>query len=190
MSPLTVLLAPPSDALRKMVSPQMIGVEPLQAGICSFHVTFSSTVHLTGRFFSLLTPLSAGPRHCGQLSAETMLNAATVDRAMMTNTSVNRRRMFFRRESLGTRRFNRAVAYGRPVIVPQRAWGRMRRIASDNHSTQARRLRGRLIPINTPFPRLRAGSDVYPGAMFIFSWRRSLLLNDSSNDRSISGDMF
>src|SRR5262249_52192977 len=129
MSPLTVLLDSPSDALRKMVSPQMIGVEPLQAGICSFHVTFSSTVHLTGRFFSLLTPLSAGPRHCGQLSAETMFSAATVDRAMMTNTSVNRRRMSFLRKSL------------------------------------------------------------YPGAMFIFSRRRSLLLNDSSNGRSISGDI-
>src|SRR5215813_10178777 len=71
----------------------MIGVEPLQADISSFHVTFSSVVHLTGRFFSLLTPLSAGPRHCGQLSAETMFREAMVDRAMMTNTSVNRRRM-------------------------------------------------------------------------------------------------
>src|SRR5262247_2117025 len=112
MSPLTVLLDSPSDALRKMRSPQMIGVEPLQAGISSFHVTFSSVVHLTGKFFSSLTPLSAGPRHCGQLSAETMFSAATVDRAVMTNTNVNRRRMSFLRKSPGTRSFHRAVAYG------------------------------------------------------------------------------
>src|SRR6266508_367695 len=119
ISPLLDLPISPSDALRKMLSPQMIGVEPLQAGISNFHVTFSSTVHLTGRFFSLLMPLSAGPRHCGQLSAETMFSAATVDRAMMTNTSVNRRRMSFLRKSLGTRRFHRAVAYGRPTVGPQ-----------------------------------------------------------------------
>src|SRR6185369_7787276 len=47
----------------------MIGVEPLQAGIASFQTTFSSVVHFTGRFFSLLTPLSDGPRHCGQFCA-------------------------------------------------------------------------------------------------------------------------
>src|SRR5215510_5371349 len=87
----------------------MIGVEPLQAGISSFHVTFSSTVHLTGKFFSSLTPLSAGPRHCGQLSAETIFSAATVDRAVMTNTSVNRRRMSFLRKSLGTRRLGARI---------------------------------------------------------------------------------
>src|SRR5262247_2857242 len=108
MSPLTVLLDSPSDALRKMRSPQMIGVEPLQAGISSFHATFSSVVHLTGRFFSSLTPLSAGPRHCGQLSAETMFSEAAVERAIMTNMSVNRRRMSFLRKLLGTHRFQRA----------------------------------------------------------------------------------
>src|SRR6185369_12291313 len=48
---------------------QMMGVEPLQPGIAIFQTTFSSVVHLTGRFFSLLTPLSAGPRHCGQFCA-------------------------------------------------------------------------------------------------------------------------
>src|SRR5262249_47574151 len=74
-----------SETFKKIVSPQMIGVEPLQASIGSFHVTFSSVDHLTGRFFSLLTPLSSGPRHCGQLSAETMFREAMVDRAMMTN---------------------------------------------------------------------------------------------------------
>src|SRR5215510_8962815 len=86
----------------------MIGVEPLQADISSFHVTSSSVVHLTGRFFSSLMPLSAGPRHCGQLSAETMFSEAAVERAMMTNTSVNRRRMSFLRKPPGTHRFQRA----------------------------------------------------------------------------------
>ena len=46
------------------------------------------------------------------------------------------------RKPLGTHRFQRAVVGGRPIVGPQRARGRMRGIASDNHSTQAGRLRG------------------------------------------------
>src|SRR5215510_9274191 len=34
----------PSATLRKMRSPQMIGVDPLQLGIASFQVTFSSAL--------------------------------------------------------------------------------------------------------------------------------------------------
>jgi hypothetical protein len=47
----------------------MIGVDPLQLGKASFQVTFSSVLHLSGRFFSALVPFKDGPRHCGQLSA-------------------------------------------------------------------------------------------------------------------------
>src|SRR5262245_32985253 len=42
--------------LRKMRSPQMIGVEPENAGIASFHATFSVGDHFTGRLVSSLTP--------------------------------------------------------------------------------------------------------------------------------------
>src|ERR1051325_8715992 len=59
----------PSATFRKMRSRQTMGVEPLQPGIEVFQTTFSSVVHLTGRFFSLLTPLRLGPRHCGQFCA-------------------------------------------------------------------------------------------------------------------------
>ena len=62
---------------RKMVSPQIIGVEPLRPGIGSFHVMFSVVLHLMGRPFSLLTPFSDGPRHCGQFSADNVTAAAT-----------------------------------------------------------------------------------------------------------------
>src|SRR5215467_5120749 len=88
----------------------MIGVEPLQPGISSFHVTFSSVVHLTGKFFSPLTPLSAGPRHCGQFSPETMFSDATADRAMMTNTSVKRRPMSLLRKAFVVPQSNRLKA--------------------------------------------------------------------------------
>src|SRR5436190_18388228 len=84
-----------SETFRKMVSPQMIGVEPLQATIGSFQVTLSSVDHLTGRFFSLLTPLRFGPRHCGQLSAETTTNEVIQDRAVRDKASDNFRRMSF-----------------------------------------------------------------------------------------------
>src|SRR2546428_4758761 len=54
--------------------------------------------------------------------------------------------------SLGTHRFQRAVMGGKPIGVPQRAWNRMRAIASDNHSMQARRLQRCLIPDQYFFP--------------------------------------
>src|ERR1039457_1277370 len=63
----------PSATFRKIRSPQMMGVEPLQAGIGSFHAMFSVVDHFTGRFFSPLIPLSWGPRHCGQFSASAEL---------------------------------------------------------------------------------------------------------------------
>ena len=53
--------------------------------------------------------------------------------------------------ALGTHRFQRAGVGGRHIGVPQRARGRMRAIANNNYSTQAVRLRGRLITINTYF---------------------------------------
>src|SRR5687768_16639580 len=58
----------PSATLRKRRSPHTMGVEPLRSGIASFHATFSAAVHLSGRLRSALTPLSAGPRHCGQFA--------------------------------------------------------------------------------------------------------------------------
>src|SRR4029079_8835583 len=57
-----------SATLRKMRSPQMIGVEPDSAGVASFQATFSDRLHLTRRFFSPLIPFADGPRHCGQFS--------------------------------------------------------------------------------------------------------------------------
>src|SRR5215207_9220755 len=59
----------PSATFRKIRSRQTMGVEPLTPGMATFQRTFSSVVHLTGRFFSLLRPLRLGPRHCGQFSA-------------------------------------------------------------------------------------------------------------------------
>src|SRR5262249_9833950 len=53
----------PSATFRKIRSPQMIGVAPVQLGIASFQVTFSSALQRVGRFFSLLMPLRNGPRH-------------------------------------------------------------------------------------------------------------------------------
>src|SRR5687767_15818235 len=62
----------------------MIGVEPLTPGSATFQTTFSSVVHLTGRFFSVLTPLSAGPRHCGQFSAEVFVSHNPIERKIPT----------------------------------------------------------------------------------------------------------
>ena len=58
----------PSATFRKMRSPQMIGVDPLHAGISTFQAMFVSGSHSVGRFVSVLTPLRAGPRQFGQFS--------------------------------------------------------------------------------------------------------------------------
>jgi hypothetical protein len=55
-----------------MRSFQTIGVDPDHAGIGSAHVTPSVFDHLTGSPVSVVVPFSAGPRHCGQFSAESV----------------------------------------------------------------------------------------------------------------------
>lgn len=47
----------------------MIGVEPVREGVGTVHAMFSVGDQVRARPVSLLTPLSPGPRHCGQLSA-------------------------------------------------------------------------------------------------------------------------
>ena len=81
--------------LRKTRSSQMTGVEPLNAGSGTFHATFSVALHVVGSPFSVLTPSSDGPRHCGQLSAvrETPIETtnAAVSRRFRTGFSLYRR---------------------------------------------------------------------------------------------------
>jgi hypothetical protein len=60
----------PSATLRKIESPQTIGVAPLHSGSGSRHAILACSVHLSGSPFSVLTPFNCGPRHCGQLSAD------------------------------------------------------------------------------------------------------------------------
>src|SRR5262245_47770533 len=86
-SPLTRLTAqsdrwlPSASAtFRKIVSPQMTGVAPLHCGSWSFQAMFSVGLHLTGRFFSGLTPSPAGPRHAGQLADATAVVARLIIR--------------------------------------------------------------------------------------------------------------
>jgi len=64
----------------------------------------------------------------------------------------SRKSVKFLRPPLGTHRFQRAVVGERSIEGPLRAGSRMRRVVSDNHSTQARWLRECLVPINAPFP--------------------------------------
>jgi hypothetical protein len=68
-----------------MRSFQTIGVAPLRLGTGSFQAMFSVADHLTGKFFSPLAPFSEGPRHCGQLSADTT-TTAQADIAIAINT--------------------------------------------------------------------------------------------------------
>ena len=63
------MLSSSTATLRKIRSPQTIGVDPDQAGIASFQAMFRSVSHSTGRFVSVLTPSPVGPRQAGQFSA-------------------------------------------------------------------------------------------------------------------------
>ena len=60
----------------------MIGVAPDREGIGSFHAMPSEGDHERGRPRSALTPLSSGPRHCGQLAADTAVPSRIVKVAM------------------------------------------------------------------------------------------------------------
>src|SRR5688572_21197651 len=64
------MIVSPSATFRKMWPSQTIGVAALRLGMRSFQAMFVRVSHLRGRSFSLLTPFDCGPRHCGQLSAE------------------------------------------------------------------------------------------------------------------------
>src|SRR5688572_12812740 len=83
--------APVSRAVatfRKMRSPQMMGVEPLNAGSGSFHATFSVALQVEGSPVSALTPFPVGPRQFGQLSAKSVALAS-----ITTHVTVNNLRM-------------------------------------------------------------------------------------------------
>jgi len=56
----------------------MIGVDPLYAGSASFQAMFSVLLHFTGSPVSALTPLAVGPRHAGQLFANSTVDARQV----------------------------------------------------------------------------------------------------------------
>src|SRR5262245_16907318 len=58
-----------SADVRKMRSPQMIGVAPACPGSGNRQATLSVLLHVVGSLVSLLTPLLRGPRHWGQFSA-------------------------------------------------------------------------------------------------------------------------
>src|ERR1051326_6637556 len=64
------MLPSPPATLRKMCSPQMMGVDPLHAGSGSFHAMLSVVLHFTGRLVSPLMLLRFGPRHWGQFSPD------------------------------------------------------------------------------------------------------------------------
>src|SRR5262245_13959469 len=72
--------------LRKIRSPQMIGVDPLYAGSGSFQATFWVALHVVGRPVSADTPFSVGPRQFGQLSAAKMVVVAAI-KAHVTQNS-------------------------------------------------------------------------------------------------------
>jgi hypothetical protein len=62
-----------------------MGVEPDQVGRENFHVTFWVVDHLTGTLVPVLMPLSDGPRHWGQFSAEGTATSPTAMAVALTN---------------------------------------------------------------------------------------------------------
>ena len=53
----------PSSQVRKILSPQMAGVDDPSPGRGNFQARFLSALHSTGRSFDLEMPLLSGPRH-------------------------------------------------------------------------------------------------------------------------------
>ena len=62
--------------VRKILSPQMMGVELPGNSSATFHFTFSLADHLSGKLVSEECPCPVGPRHAGQFSARTVSPSA------------------------------------------------------------------------------------------------------------------
>src|SRR5688572_8703332 len=89
--------SPPSreGVLRKILSPQTTGDEPLQAGISRFHLMFCVALHVSGRFRAVVVvPSPWGPRQLGQWLAAWVV-AAPNSRIMV---QAHLRRAFMARE--------------------------------------------------------------------------------------------
>src|SRR5262249_10574176 len=56
-------------------------------------------------------------------------------------------------KSLVTHRFQRAVAGGKPIVDPRRAWGRMRTIANNNYFDASAATSGKYDSDQNVFPR-------------------------------------
>src|SRR5436189_6223469 len=69
-----------SGEVRKIESPHTAGVAPLKLGRSAFHL-IDAAVTSPNRPFSGEVPLNAGPRHCGQFSADATRVKASVARA-------------------------------------------------------------------------------------------------------------
>ena len=68
--------SPSIAAVTKMRSPQTMGDEcPLGSSV--FHAMFLFGAHSVGSCFSVEMPCPAGPRHCGQFSADTLAARTT-----------------------------------------------------------------------------------------------------------------
>src|SRR5262249_19679751 len=65
----------PSSLVRKILSSQMAGVELPMPGRGAIQAMFFLAVHWAGRLVSLLMPSRFVPRHCGKLSARTVMAA-------------------------------------------------------------------------------------------------------------------
>src|SRR5262249_54609588 len=92
----------------------------------------------------------------------------------------------FVRKPLGTRRFQRAGVVRRLIGGSQRAWSRMRAIASDNHSTQAWRRGERLLPINPSFAETARWKRCVPRGDFHSFCASSIAMGSALSTSSIS----
>ena len=73
-------LAPTGTAVdTKSRSPQMTGVPAPRPGITFFHRMFLVSLHSTGGFASLETPVPSGPRHWGQYRSPSAADSARVE---------------------------------------------------------------------------------------------------------------
>ena len=102
------MLSSSTATLRKIQSPQTIGVDPDQAGMASFQAMLRSVSHSTGRFVSALTPSPVGPRHAGQFSAPTTPGTAVAASSSTAATRMTREFMRMTSPATTPRRVRRS----------------------------------------------------------------------------------
>ena len=141
--------------LRKIRSPQIVGEEPLHAGVAIFHLMFCVGLHVSGRFFAVVVvPSPLGPRQPGQLAAAAVRVAVARPAKISARPTALRERRLFKCEAEGAKFMGRGIA--KRFTTPNFEEQRRRRVESTSAMQSISARVTEIFPSREP-PKVRCG---------------------------------